>query len=1042
MESTERDLAIECAPCSRIAEALLAWLLKLALEQPGSAFLWTGSRTNAMKQRLGGWLDQVGDKRAWGVELPNRSRIVFAGADKLEDVSGSSLSAAVVAEAHEAPDPRAYLAQMAVTTTRFVGQLAAPTHWFGKLCRQLEGTPAYHRVDDQTCLRRGVVTEDYLERVRTSVPRAAYSRMYRLRPDQQDGSEQSYLTFARKRLRIRDVHGTVVPFDLRDVQKTYVAFKRMKTAQLRAQGLPVKFLLLKYRRGGFTTVEQGQSYKQTATRSNQQAVTLAHTQQATAQIFRIAQLMHRDDPEAPRLRGVGNAQRLEFPDLNSVFFIGTAGSSGFGRGDTFQRVHGCLAAGSPIITRDGSELDITEVEVGSEVITHTGAKTVVRDIVKKAAIDVPGNGELVKVVPWKGASISMTPDHQVLTRRGWVRADELMLSDHVMMPVREITRDITEKDGLQLDEASGFTVGYYLAEGSIGHCGLKLDRHRSERHYGALAAAGVSEMTTSISYRDKCRDEGDGGTTYLYGKKLASLFDQLFGRAKTKRVPDWAFQAGEGFCRGLLKGYLCGDATKTSPSSVEASSVCSGIALQIRDLAASLGYGWAGCGRRGQNGWRLQWNGRDAFALRELMGLPVHDCPTRDWVHRYEIDDSGVWMKIRKLSRDVADFVYDLVLDHPDHSFRTHSFVVHNSEVSKWAKGPKGHDTVRDLVAGLTEAASHGEVVLETTPNGNEWFAETYRDAVARRNDWTTIFLPWFWDPTYRMQPGTFSVEEVRDTLTDRERHLVEVEHLDWSQIAWRRMKMRGVGQLFVQEYPEDPISCFITSGMIFFDTSRVLDLIEEVPQYEVVPIGSYGYEVVWVPPVPGHEYVVCADTSEGIPGDGASKWFSGDGASDPNGLGVLDLDTGEQVAALHGIFEPAELALHCKRFAAKYNEAVVAPERNNHGHAVIAKLQDGDSQAYWPNLYFHDDGRAGWPTNSATRPVMLSEFREAIDEGYMVVRDRHMLDECLTFKKQRNGKWEAAGGDHDDTLFKWMIGWQVRQRPRAKSEVIVLGDE
>jgi hypothetical protein len=287
------------------------------------------------------------------------------------------------------------------------------------------------------------------------------------------------------------------------------------------------------------------------------------------------------------------------------------------------------------------------------------------------------------------------------------------------------------------------------------------------------------------------------------------------------------------------------------------------------------------------------------------------------------------------------------------------------------------------------------------------------------------------------MDDDAYDPQEIRDTLTEREADLIRNHHLDLGQIAWRRMKARSTGVLFKQEYPEDPITCFLTTGAVFFDASRVLDLLESIPDYEVTPIGSYGYSVEWQEPVDGVSYVVGADTSEGIPGTGSNRWFAGEGASDPNGCGVIREDTGEQVAAVHGIFSPAELALHCKVMAQRYNGAVLAIERNNHGHAVIAHLENGDGPAYWPNLYHHDDGRAGWVTSPKTRPKMLSDMREAVDEGEIVVNDRHFLQECLTFRKQSDGKWRAESPDHDDVLFKYMIAWQVRQQPRVRSQII-----
>jgi hypothetical protein len=114
----------------------------------------------------------------------------------------------------------------------------------------------------------------------------------------------------------------------------------------------------------------------------------------------------------------------------------------------------------------------------------------------------------------------------------------------------------------------------------------------------------------------------------------------------------------------------------------------------------------------------------------------------------------------------------------------------------------------------------------------------------------------------------------------------------------------------------------------------------------------------------------------------------------------------------------------------------MLAVERNNHGHAVLLKVDELGYTSPMRELYYHDDEKPGWPTTPLTRPVMLAELREAVNEDYMKVRDRHFLRECTTFKKQKNGKFEAKRPDTDDTIFKWGIAWQVRDKVRGPMRI------
>jgi len=369
---------------------------------------------------------------------------------------------------------------------------------------------------------------------------------------------------------------------------------------------------------------------------------------------------------------------------------------------------------------------------------------------------------------------------------------------------------------------------------------------------------------------------------------------------------------------------------------------------------------------------------------------------------------------------------------------------VHGSEVSKWMRTKRASDesmaNVEDLAAGLLGAASHGEVVFETTPNGREWFCIQYEEAKMGLNEFTPLFLRWFDDPMNRMELGTFDPEEVLETLNAQEKELIDKFGLDLAQIAFRRQQKKIYKRLFPQEMPEDDKTCFLASGVCFFDTDFILSLLEGLPLQEnhgKVKSLPGGYEVRWKEPEDGHQYVAGVDTSEGLPG------------CDRSGIGILDKESGEQVASIHGLFNPRLLADHVVRICTDYNKAMVGIERENHGHAVIQRVLDlgyrkphfrGGPMFFWDQKQDVRKSRAGWSTNPTTRPVMLEDLAEAIEGEHMTVNDHDFLGECLSFRLQGNGKFEADPGAHDDQVMKWAIAWQMRKHKRPKPRIAVVG--
>lgn len=366
----------------------------------------------------------------------------------------------------------------------------------------------------------------------------------------------------------------------------------------------------------------------------------------------------------------------------------------------------------------------------------------------------------------------------------------------------------------------------------------------------------------------------------------------------------------------------------------------------------------------------------------------------------------------------------------------------HGSEVAKWRRGPQQMEWVDELLAGLLGASMYGEGVLESTPSGRDAFWHYYDQAKKGQGKFWPIFLRWFDDPTNVAEAGSYSLEELRDTLTEEEAEFMVRTRISFPQLAFRRHIKKTFGRLSAQEYPEDDESCFLVRGTPWFDLDVVFDLVERL---EDLPRRSIpgGYTIEWEEPQEGVEYAIGCDTSEGLSG------------CDPNGGGVIRKDTGEQVAAWHGLFSIRRQAELAVEFSKRYNRALLGIERENHGHAVIQKVEDlGWGEPHYtggPLFYFErpatgqrrrdrhrEARRAGWSTNEFTRPIMLSELAEALAEGHLGVCDRDFLGECLSFKLQASGKYEADPGAHDDAVMKWAIAWQMRKqrRPRVELEI------
>jgi hypothetical protein len=340
---------------------------------------------------------------------------------------------------------------------------------------------------------------------------------------------------------------------------------------------------------------------------------------------------------------------------------------------------------------------------------------------------------------------------------------------------------------------------------------------------------------------------------------------------------------------------------------------------------------------------------------------------------------------------------------------------LHCSEVSRW--GSKANEALASLRAAVVPG---GDIVLESTPNGaGGLFYEEWQ----RSHDtgYTRHFFPWWFDPSYATDPGANF-----PPLTDEEAELARIHGLKIEQIAWRRKQWASFRGLAVQEFAEDPVSCFRASGECVFD----LESLEQALCGSVEPLETRDNErlMVWLPVQSGREYVIGADPAGGgVQGDYSCAE-------------VIDRKLGTQCAELHGHWPPREFAHKLAELGTEYNTALVAVERNNHGSGVLACLRARE----YPRMFMQKD-QDGWLTSAVSRPAMIENLALALMEAPMSFHSLRLLTECRTFVRYANGNTGAAPGTHDDCVMALAIAWSVRMaeagrgtRPAMKLDTAV----
>jgi hypothetical protein len=372
---------------------------------------------------------------------------------------------------------------------------------------------------------------------------------------------------------------------------------------------------------------------------------------------------------------------------------------------------------------------------------------------------------------------------------------------------------------------------------------------------------------------------------------------------------------------------------------------------------------------------------------------------------------------------------------------------LHGSEVSRW---PSADAWTSDIKPSLN--ARDMKAILESTAWGrNGLFFNMWRAAEQGKSNWLPIFIP-----VYRVRKYSIPVKKNENfVLTDEEKHLRETIKtkenftIPLGFFKWRRediietINATGSDETHDEAYPITPGAAFLSSGFGAFPKKKLNEqeklhcrdpiLIGEIeyngPDHE--PILSHWHrptpeellekptfmDRLWVWELPDDneavEYYVSADVAGGSGPD-----FS-DGVVYRLGYGQAP---SVQVAEWHGYCNPSHFARILAALSYWYHTAELAVEY------MKAGITTGDEllwQLDYPNLYRwkHLDKISNsmtmhvhWVTNSRTRDDAINRMNEALLDGLIEIRNRHVIEEMRDFGRME-GEGKAAGLDNNDDM-------------------------
>jgi hypothetical protein len=346
----------------------------------------------------------------------------------------------------------------------------------------------------------------------------------------------------------------------------------------------------------------------------------------------------------------------------------------------------------------------------------------------------------------------------------------------------------------------------------------------------------------------------------------------------------------------------------------------------------------------------------------------------------------------------------------------------HLSELAYWTHPKK-------TLAGILNAINSegGEIVIESTPKlSGDVFSTYYRKAKSGENGFKVHFWPWYFHTRNRMKNYPLSTTPKSnvelDMMNPEGTHKIDIEQLAFWQ---QKVAQNGLDQTMI-DFPIDEASCWLAKGARFLNPQKLNEKIvnEKREPDRIQKFGKLDVRM-FREPLPYTPYIIGADVAWGTGADGCSAV-------------IINALSNEVVATSRdNKIRPEEFGAALIELGRFFNNALIAPERNGVGLAVIRAIND----AYYENLYQHikDDGTRmdsdGWDTNVETRPTMLATLELLISEDRVRIPCEELYNQLSSLVRVKGNKKVQAegkgteGGKSDDMAFALMIALEVRIR-------------
>jgi hypothetical protein len=459
---------------------------------------------------------------------------------------------------------------------------------------------------------------------------------------------------------------------------------------------------------------------------------------------------------------------------------------------------------------------------------------------------------------------------------------------------------------------------------------------------------------------------------------------------------------------------------------------------------------------------------KEQSATNLLDQIRYHHSHLPDWLrpmirldNRSHIDFSNPEPKTRAINPGLQSKMYIDSGDNPNAGRSFTASFAHFSEFAMYNNPERSLTSMMNAMSGVKDSVA----IIESTAQGAAGlFYEMWQDATNGKSEegWMPIFIPFWVNPEYCHHNLSQKQEEhILSSLNEYEKEWVIQYRLNPGQISWVRERIAidchgSVGK-FLEEYAPNAEECFLVQGDSVFPKDRVRNYASKI-KYDYPPgqrgrlarsNGRVGFAkddkgplIIWEFPVASRTYAMGADPCSGIRGEieklsNEEKRKLGRGGDlDYSAIEVIHIagkNSYVQVAEYCSGADYEELAEQCILLGEFYNRAILMPESNGVGHALVKSLRHR-----YPNLghYERADKRKveiskylGWDSSPKSMALLKQKLISVINNEQILIHSEALVREMTTFIYRKDGKMEHAPGTHDDRLISLGLALQAAEQ-------------